>query len=594
MQSIASLLGKNLLNNVKKAVNPLVAAAFVAGSLTLAPPLQDHAHAIMSGHAHKSSSKRSAPKRSTYRKKSKYRSSTRSSRRYQSSKNRRKASKKHRKKYAAKPIPPQNYINQLSKLTLKPGLVFRFYRGPLVINIVEVDMRYDNLAVRPYLASHNFDKLKTVKEHSEESGAIVTVNANYFKKDGTPLGALKMDGEWISGSLFNRVAMGITKDKEVLFAPVNLHGILKTSNPKAKSLWVNNMNQPRIHGAKLILYTKRWGDSVTLPYEGILVGVNKHGQVVDIHPRAMKIPRDGFVLTDKKESRLRHLVKGDFAHLTWHTSPKNWNKVEHAISGGPTLIRDGRLYVGLKAEKFNPSWTSSKITHRTACGFTSDKRLIIATVEGSHNMWDLAKFMQHLGCVDAMNLDGGGSTTMVVNGTTVTRNGNFGQGYRKVATSLIVLDPMKASLLARQPDKRYHPSLSNLTDFNLEPGLAVDQFQHITGVKHARAQQSELKLLTGQKISNIEQIEALDNSPNQETAPISHKRDGQNVIDIDDDLTEGPAQEEDKRLKTFYKKRKYELKKMKKRDKEAELGSTKTKRWSTKLLKPFSFKHKEG
>ena len=107
-----------------------------------------------------------------------------------------KAKKKTRvvKKVAPKPVRPQDYIDKLNVLTLKPGLVFRYFRGPLCINVAEVDIRRNNLAVRPYLAGYSFDRLKTVEDHASESKALVAVNANYFKKDGTPLGAIKMDG----------------------------------------------------------------------------------------------------------------------------------------------------------------------------------------------------------------------------------------------------------------------------------------------------------------------------------------------------------------------------------------------------------------
>ena len=582
-----------LFNGIfKKGLSPFIAASFLASSFFLVPDSSSTAHAMMGQSRNKTVKSSPGKSHSSYKKNSRVKRKSSSSRHHKNTRRSRlKAKKAKKKKYAPKPLQPQAYINNLNKLTLKPGLVYRYYRGDLCINVVEADLRYDTLAVRPYLASHNFDKLKTVKEHANESGALVTVNANYFKKDGTPLGAIKMDGKWVSGSLFNRVAMGITRDKEVMFAPVNLHGILKTSNPNAPSLWVNNMNQPRIHGAKLILYTSRWGDSITLPYEGNLVAVNSKGEVMDTHPRAMRIPHDGYVLTDKKESELQYLKKGDLVHLTWHTSPQNWNEVEHAISGGPTLIRDGNLYVGLEPEHFSKNWTSSKITHRTACGFTRDKRLIIATVEGPHNLWDLAKFMQQLGCVDAMNLDGGGSTTMVVNGTTVTRNGNHSKS-RKVAATLMVLDPTTANQLARTPDRRYHPTI-NLT--TMVSGLKLlDQLHPIDGIEEAKLQQQELNLLTGQKVSNIETMiapgeeELEELSEEKKSTVVFRNPNNKQTIDIDDDLVEDSDTAEDVRLKTY--KREIAKKSKEEHKKNKEPVSKNKTSWSKRLLHPFKSK----
>ena len=137
----------------------------------------------------KSTRKRSSTK--SQKAKPKYRSIPSSNRHYKYSSRSHKATAKSRSKAKSKavakapapPLRPQDFIDKLNVLTLKPGLVYRYYRGPLTINVVEVDIDRNNLAVRPYLASENFDSLKTVEEHAAESNALVTVNANYFKKE---------------------------------------------------------------------------------------------------------------------------------------------------------------------------------------------------------------------------------------------------------------------------------------------------------------------------------------------------------------------------------------------------------------------------
>jgi len=444
------------------------------------------------------------------------------------------------KHVAPRALQPQNYIDKLNKLTLKPGVVYKNYKGGLNLNIVEVDMRRADVKVRPFLASETFDKLKNVEQHAKESGALVAVNANYFKKDGTPLGTIKVDDEWVSGSLFNRVAMGITKDNDLKFARVNLHGILETSNPNVPRLWVNNMNQPRRSGVRLIMYTRRWGNSVSLPYEGKLVAVSSKGEVLDTNARSLAIPYGGYVLTDKKDSELAHLRRGDFVNLDWETDPKGWNQVTHAVSGGPTLIKGGQLFVGLKDEKFKGNWTSAKITRRTACGVTADRRLVLITVEGPHTLWDLAKTMQQLGCVEAMNLDGGGSTTMVVAGNTVTGNDTAEQ--RKVAATICVMEPEVAQKHERRPDLSYQPS-TNLTDFNIGTDF-LSQIPMMNGSIQARRQQRELAELT---LAGDGQGKFL--GPDQGLLPagsidengIVAKIDASDsVIDIDNDLVSEP------------------------------------------------------
>ena len=344
---------------------------------------------------------------------------------------------KSKPKVAPKPIPPQNFIGQLSGQEIFPGVVYKHYHGKLNINVIEADLMSGALSVRPVLAGDSFNQLTGVREHAIGSHAIAAVNSNYFKRDGTPLGTLIIDNEWIAGPLYDRVSMGFTRSGYVRLDRVDLYGTLRTSNPEISSLWINNINQPRRHGSRLILYTRHWGSAVQMAYSGCLVSVDANGKVVDKQEQSIFIPNGGFVLSDSHTSAIALLNPGDTVNVAWHTRPDTWKDVVQAVSGGPMLVKNGRLYVDTADENFRKSWTGGQITARTSAGVTQNNHLLLVTVEGPHTMWDMAKFMKALGAVDAMNLDGGGSTTMVINGMTVTRNANSHQ--RKVASALAII-----------------------------------------------------------------------------------------------------------------------------------------------------------
>lgn len=338
--------------------------------------------------------------------------------------------------------PPQDELGNMSKSTIAPGVVYSCHRGALNINILDVDMQTANVDVKPILAGESFNRLDEVKNQAQRVDAIAAVNANYFKKDGTPLGTLIVDGEWIAGPLYDRISLGLAEDGQVHIDRMNLHGTIETSNPDVPSLWVNNINQPRRTGSKLIVYTRRWGNVCRMAYPGTLIAVDRMGQVVDKSTQQMTIPYGGFVLSDSAKSSASKLNRGDLVFLQWHPRPNHWGRVVQAVSGGPTLIREGQLYVDLQSQRFKKNWTSSSIHARTAVGLTADKHLILVTVEGPHTLWDVAKMLRKLGCVEAMNLDGGGSTTMVIGDRIVTRNKDSHQ--RRVATSLAIL-PRRAA-----------------------------------------------------------------------------------------------------------------------------------------------------
>lgn len=346
-------------------------------------------------------------------------------------------------------------ITSSSQRTIGQGVVYKVFAGRTRINMLDIDMSRSPLTVRPITASSTFRGLKDVHDHVRDSNALAAINANYFKSNGTPLGTLMLDGEWLSGPLYSRVALGFTDGGYARIARVGLHGILHTSVPGHESLWINNINQPRHSGSHCVLFTRRWGESFSMPYDGTVVAVNAAGEVIDIDSRKMTIPHGGFVLADAKKSPIAALSVGDKVNVDWSISPKEWHDVTSAISGGPLLLKNGKIAFDLKGEKFPASWTGSNITRRTACGITANDHLLMATFEGPHTLYDVAKFFLKHGCTEAMNLDGGGSTTMVVNGQTVTRNATASQ--RRVAVALGLFTQERARNMASNQATSYRP-----------------------------------------------------------------------------------------------------------------------------------------
>lgn len=353
-----------------------------------------------------------------------------------------KAAKPAPKRVSSKPLQPQAFSDKMAGTELAPGVVHKYFRGPLTINLLDIDMVRSPVKIQPYLAGTSFDRLKDVAQHAKEANALAAINANYFKRDGVPLGTLIINGEWIAGPLYDRVSMGITNEGKVRVDRVSFGGTLTSDNPELQETWVNSINQPRRSGCHLFAYTRRWGASAKLPYEGCLVAIDAQGKVQDSATREMVIPYGGYVLSDSKDSPISKLQRGDSVKIDWKTTP-NWDDVVEAFSGGPLLIKDGKLFLDLKAEKFRGGWTGSHIKARTVAGVTANNHLLLATVEGPHTLWDIAKFLHKMGAVDALNLDGGGSTTMVVNGKTVTRNAKSSQ--RRVASSIVVLDTRRVA-----------------------------------------------------------------------------------------------------------------------------------------------------
>ena len=97
----------------------------------------------------------------------------------------------------------------------------------------------------------------------------------------------------------------------------------------------------------------------------------------------------------------------------------NYWDVYEALHAGPILIKDSKIRVTTEEEVFFSSPVAG-VQPRSAIGYTNDNHLILIVIDGrqvnSRGVYleELAIIMKNLGCVDALNLDGGGSSVLLV------------------------------------------------------------------------------------------------------------------------------------------------------------------------------------
>lgn len=289
---------------------------------------------------------------------------------------------------------------------------------PIKINIVEVNKKINpNIEFSPELASQSLAKKATVKTIAKKNNSIVAVNGTFFKpQTGVPLGALMIDKKILTSPIYNRVAMGIGKD-DFKMSRLELDAKLISSESTIK---IDNINQPRMLMSHTIAYTKDWGQtSPPTPKYGIQIAIQGN-KITKISNGSIEIPQDGYVISGPKKE-LEPFFNAKSVQIDIKTSP-NWDDVDHIISGGPYLIKENQLFVDIAAQKLK---AISGKNPRTAIGYTKDNDLILVTIDGREtssvgmNIYDLAKLMKTIGCYNAMNLDGGGSSIMYIKGKIV-------------------------------------------------------------------------------------------------------------------------------------------------------------------------------
>ena len=297
----------------------------------------------------------------------------------------------------------------------------RYFQGrPVRLNVLEISTDInDELEIEPAIASTILPSKSKISSIAKKNNAIVAINGGYFKpQTGVPLGTLMIDKKVYTGPIYDRVAMGFF-DNSYDMARVKLNASIKTNIGGFK---IDNINQPRMLSTHTIVYTRDWGKiTPQTPRYGSQLVVNK-GKLVGLSTNPTEIPEDGFVIVGPTKI-LEPMTKAKRFKIDLKIDPK-WDNVNHIISGGPYLVKNEEVFVDMTAQKLSSIGGRNP---RTAIGYTKDNNLIMLTADGREGasvgltLIELANLMKEFGCVNAMNLDGGGSTVMYVEGKVVNK-----------------------------------------------------------------------------------------------------------------------------------------------------------------------------
>ncbi|UXY37506.1 phosphodiester glycosidase family protein [Streptomyces albidocamelliae] len=209
----------------------------------------------------------------------------------------------------------------------------------------------------------------------------------------------------------------------------------------------------------LVAFTPAFGtDLPTGP--GAQAVLDGSGRVVSAGARGGRVPAGGRVLQgigDAGDWLAAEARPGTRVHVDEVVRDTGGRRVrldgdDSIVSAAPTLVRDGRIDIDAAAEgvvdprdlSFGYAWANVR-QPRTMAGVDGKGRLILATVDGRQTdgsegftLYEAAAFMRSLGAVQALNLDGGGSTTMAVDGT-LANHPSDAAGERAVGDTIQVL-----------------------------------------------------------------------------------------------------------------------------------------------------------
>ncbi len=313
----------------------------------------------------------------------------------------------------------KNYQSQTEYL-IAPGLVYREFitgrsAGPVKAHLLEVDFKA-GYTLRPVLSNDSVAGIESLSEMAARTNAVAMVNGPYYMRNGEILGLMKIDRTLVSISDTPRTSFGILPDGKMIFEAPVYSGHIEL--PDKTKIPIDGINRGRGE-SELILYNTYYA-YWTLTGAGGREYLVRDGRIVDIHDANSVIPEGVVVLSvsGRQAWLMADLKVGDSLKIVQTLGPV-WDKVTQAVGAGPRLVKNGEIYMTTLGEEFGSDVAGGRAP-RTALGITREGKALLVVVDGRSRasvgltLLELAQFMLEQGAVEAMNLDGGGSSQMIV------------------------------------------------------------------------------------------------------------------------------------------------------------------------------------
>jgi hypothetical protein len=371
--------------------------------------------------------------------------------------------------------------------------------GPWILHVLTIDPSSFQGRLEPYLATDIVPGKEQLTSIAARTGAIAGVNGGYFvvgPEDGTPgdlAGLSVVDGLLVSEAVNGRTDLVVTDGPTVSARVARLSTIDAIASPDGAKRELDGFNrvpglirscggvggdeptQNPLHdftctdSSEVILYTPDFG-TTTPSGDGYEVTLDSSNVVVDVHEgRGTSVPSGGSVLagTDSGAQWLRdHAQVGDQITVNEQllsggqplcAEGSGCDVVQPTaqtgvVNGGPRLLRDRAADITAHAEGFvhpgDPSFYYHFGEHRnprTLAGVRPEGTIVLVVADGRYpdisvglSFAEEARIMQAFGARDAVNLDGGGSSTMTI-GSTLVNHPSDTTGERPIGDALLLL-----------------------------------------------------------------------------------------------------------------------------------------------------------
>lgn len=332
---------------------------------------------------------------------------------------------------------------------------------------------------------------QTTSSIAARLGALVATNGGYFVTSdadgyqGVPSGLAAYNGRLESESVGSRAALVLDRDRrpriENLVSTVAVRagdashsvqgvnrrpGLVRDcGRPGLQPTSLPRQDVTCTDRDELVLFTSEFGASLPTA-AGFQAVLDQHGTVTAVGPPGGTVPPGGSAVQGLGPSATwlsTHALVGTSLSVTEQIRDPSGHQVRlggdgSIASAGPVLVRDGTPNVDAATEgvvdprdlSFGYAFSEQR-QPRTLAGIDGHGRLLLVTVDGREpgvsegaTLSEGAQLLRHLGSVQAMNLDGGGSSAMAVRGVLVNHPSDR-TGERAIGDAIVVVpSPLRA------------------------------------------------------------------------------------------------------------------------------------------------------
>ncbi len=328
------------------------------------------------------------------------------------------------------------FLLLLLSFSLNAGQIEYFASKVAGYNVkgVKINLNDSHVQVKLGLAYDKVGRTESLSEIALRNNAKVAINGSFFdaytsSELKNPDMSLIRKGRLIFKSNIGSV-IGFNANNKPVIARVkyNLWGEVTDETAKVRKWHAYWINRKPTSNPCVTIFTSEWGSSVQY-YGGSMIVVSA-GKVTGIVSGSVNIPTDGFVINIMGDAKLlSYFSTGDKVTFSPQIElngcePGIWSEVVTGIGGGPQVLKNGITQFNPADELFSDPKILTRSGSRSAVGYTTDNKLILVTISGA-KVSDIGTILKSLGCVDGMNLDGGASSGLWLNGKYIVTPGRL-------------------------------------------------------------------------------------------------------------------------------------------------------------------------